>query len=428
MSSLVSLTAAFDPVPIADDPWAIQFAELRRTGLRRFAGLLRARLSADDVRALELSLRLSEELSAEEWTALATHPHYGYWWNRLSQAIARGDAPEVSLLVDELARLLLPFVPRDRLDGVSLRLPPAADGVLRFPTHGTTLRTAGLDAGERWHADVEGTTAKITGGTGACEVDLARLFHPDRPALPGVRRSTRIPGTGIDVDATDPWVTEFIAAENVNRPSPGRTADDMTPCEISQAGLRELGTAVAGITSSWPDMGRELSDYVRLVVPFDSRVRAAFTNVAWHGAVFLRAGVHDVTADVERLVHETSHLRLNLVMTLAKLHTHAPDERIPSPFRAGPRPVSGLYHGAFVVTRAAMALDRHHAVHGGPDVTQRVPVLLAQVTGALDLLRTRVDLTPAGAALLDEVEGHVAALATRYGLADSCDPTIYEEL
>ncbi|WP_326953969.1 MULTISPECIES: aKG-HExxH-type peptide beta-hydroxylase [unclassified Amycolatopsis] len=413
----ISPTVPFSPVPKESDASVARFAEFRLAGLGRFAGLLGSRLPAAEAALLERGARLAAELDRPEWTDIALHPYYSYWWSRLSQAVAAGRAAEVTSLVPELSRFLL--IPLLRRGDVDLALPPPRAGELRFPGHRRHLRVEASGA----------LRARATNGelvlTGHDAVPVAELLDEYRPG-PGVLRPA-IPGTAVELDSSDPWVGEFFEVENVTAPSPGRSRDDLAPAAADVAAQTWLGGAVDRLGRAWPEMRREFEDYVRLVAPFSSQVRAAFTNVGWQGAVFLRTTVHDDVQDVERLVHETSHLRLNLVMARTKLYDHDAADRVPSPFRAGLRPIMGLYHGAFVVTRAARALDRVHRLAGDLGYAERIPVLVTQVRLALGTLRRDVRLTPDGAALLDEADAHITDLAAAYGAAAPDEPKIYEE-
>lgn len=118
----ISPTVPFSPVPKESDASVARFAEFRLAGLGRFAGLLGSRLPAAEAALLERGARLAAELDRPEWTDIALHPYYSYWWSRLSQAVAAGRAAEVTSLVPELSRFLL--IPLLRRGDVDLALPP----------------------------------------------------------------------------------------------------------------------------------------------------------------------------------------------------------------------------------------------------------------------------------------------------------------
>jgi HEXXH motif-containing protein len=129
----------------------------------------------------------------------------------------------------------------------------------------------------------------------------------------------------------------------------------------------------------------------------------AFTNTSWQGGVFLRADFTTAWFLLERLVHESSHLRLNVIMACEKVHYANPEERVPSPFRAGPRPVNGLYHGAFVFTRSAEVLARLYESTRDQAVAHRIRELRLKVQASFEIIDRYVLLTPFGRTLLDDI-------------------------
>jgi HEXXH motif-containing protein len=418
----------FWPINPGSDPAVARFNELRWTGLHRFAQLLRNRLADDDA-GLQTCLRVLDD-GPDEWPSIATHPYYTQWWARFSVAMRSGHRQAVLDLIPELARfLVVPLARRGGLGDTALTLPPARGGELRLPGHRRHLRVPELATGRQLILRVEDGIVEISDGNATLRTQVGDLLEERATGSTGVLASRPwIPGTRIEVDSSDPWLVQYLEQESLTKPSPGRSRDDLAPAEIDDGDLQRLAGTLSGLATAWPEMHREILGYVRLVVPFTSQVRAAFSNVAWHGAVFLRPTLDDEVANVERLVHETSHLRLNLVMAHTPVHEHAPDDVLPSPFRAGPRPITGLYHGAFVVTRAAVALDRMHRQSGQPGYAERIPILLAQVQAALATLHRDVRLTPAGSALLDEAAAQADPLADVYGVADAAEPRIYLEL
>lgn len=417
--------APFEPVVGTQDPAVRSYARHRLEGLAKFSVLADNRLERTEARLFASTVALAERLGAAEWAATVQHPLYNWWWTKLCHAYASGDASAVCALTRELGRLLI--------------IPSAREGVLEGPVElppcGSTLRLPGsrrLLCALPFHRDrpvrvrADASALRFEDGVDGYEIELGRLLGTGEPGS-GVRERPAIAGTSIEVDATDPWITEFLAEENRERPSPGRTEDDVRGTRLDEDGLERSAAALRLMAAAWQPMYQEIRDYVRLMVPFDSAVRAAFTNVTWHGAVFLRDRFQDPAANIERLTHETSHLRLNLITTTTPVHEHSMAERVPSPFRAGPRPITGLYHGAFVVTRAATALDAVARATQNERFTRRVPILLTQVALGARTLRQEVRLTPAGDQLLSEIESRLEALTARYGRAAPTEPRVYEE-
>jgi HEXXH motif-containing protein len=415
----------FEPVASAQDPAVEDYARHRLEGLARFRDVADGRLEPAGARLFAGHLVLAERLDPLKWRSVVQHPLYSWWWTKLCHAFASGDASAIHALLRELGRLLLiPAVCQGALDE-PIELPPCGP-TLRLPGSRRHLCVLPFRGDRPVLARAEGSALRLDDGVKVVEVELERLFG-NGTATDGIRERPTVPGTSIEVDATDPWITEFLEEENHERPSPGRTVDDVRGTPPDDEFLQRVAAALRLMGSAWHPMYQEVVDYVRLLIPFGSAVRAAFTNVTWHGAVFLRDTVRDDAANIERLTHETSHLRLNLVMTRTRLHEHSMAERVPSPFRAGPRPITGLYHGAFVVTRAATALDAVARATGDERYARRVPILLTQVSLAAQTLRREVRLTSEGDDLLGAIEARLETLTAVHGRAASTEPRVYEE-
>jgi HEXXH motif-containing protein len=195
----------------------------------------------------------------------------------------------------------------------------------------------------------------------------------------------------------------------------GFAVETVVPADATPRLRRSLEACFEQLAVGWPAMRAEIESSVRLIVPVRTNRITAFSNTAWQGAVFLRDDFDDPLFLVERLVHESSHLRLNAVMAFAALHEHAWDDRVESPFRAGPRPVSGLMHGALVFTRAAEALLR--VSRDSPQEQRgaaRALALLIKVRDALVPLRSAVRLTECGKRLVSEIDTACTELMNEY--------------
>lgn len=221
----------------------------------------------------------------------------------------------------------------------------------------------------------------------------------------GVTPARQLRGSSIEVGADHPWTVELLRKQNELDPAPGFEVGDLEPAAVDASDLSDLAASLDMLAQSWPEMRQEISDYVRLIVPFRSAQKYAFTNTVWQGAIFLAKPFSDPVLTTERLVHECSHLRLNLVMSHERLHEHDWTAAVKSPFRAGLRPVTGLYHGAFVFSRVAVAMSRLAASTGDDRYAARIPDVVGKVRESLvTLCGGDVLLTATGRELLARIE------------------------
>jgi HEXXH motif-containing protein len=164
--------------------------------------------------------------------------------------------------------------------------------------------------------------------------------------------------------------------------------------------------AMRVIEEAWPELMAEIADHVRLAVPFGSKLIVGWAYMLFQGAIFIKAVPGDVFFTVERIVHEASHLRLYL-MTVVPLHYNSPTDLLPSPFRADPRPVSGLYHAAFVYGRLIDFFRRAAHSTGNEAYAQRAAELISRFDEAVTTLFRRAKLSEVGSRLLEELRDQV---------------------
>ncbi|MFI5782846.1 aKG-HExxH-type peptide beta-hydroxylase [Nocardia sp. NPDC051570] len=176
---------------------------------------------------------------------------------------------------------------------------------------------------------------------------------------------------------------------------------------------RELAhTAAELIHRVWPEMFAEMATVVRQLALLAGPSINGFTDFTTHGAVYLNRTRFDVGSDslpahcrvAEALVHEATHNRCNI----ACLRTHfltADVQRVSTPLRADPRPLSGLFQQIVVITRCVrlydLILERGAEEHAS--VRVRRDRLLAKGLRAVGTGRAHATaLSDAGIAVIDE--------------------------
>jgi HEXXH motif-containing protein len=420
----------FLPVDVEHDHLVAAYRAHRRAGLGAFGNLLGQRIDPEVASAHRRAEAVLDEISEAEpsvWDAIVAHPLYGNWWTALSHRLRDKDFSGAAVLLPDLARFvtghaLRTDVGRRSLASRPLRVSVDRRGEIRFPGSPRHIRVPAL-AGAAVEVMVNGNVLRLAAPGATIDVPLDELTGtlPPRPGSV-VFEQLRLRGTAIEVDASDAATEDFFRYLNETEPLPPGQPGQLRAATVSADVLDELLADLDQLASAWPEMRTEVEQYVRLLVPIADPARKAFSNTSWQGAVFLRADFDDPVHNVERIVHETSHLRLNLVMDRVRLHNHPPADTVSSPFRPGPRPVDGLYHGAFVFTRVAMAMDRIAVAGGDPGFAERVPHLLSQVRQAFAIIAQSVRLTGEGRRLLAEVEAVATEIGTRYPDLPEADP------
>jgi uncharacterized protein len=206
---------------------------------------------------------------------------------------------------------------------------PLISGTVTLPTLGA--------------ARADGETAIVRTGPGSrqvcsasCQVELPADPHQDAPGWQGLRR-VRTGSLDIVIDDLDP----FRMKES------GSLAPRLT---VAQA-----GDLAEGLRDGWrvleshhPVVAAEIAAIVTTVVPYLTPAEGQVSASAAEnfGAVAL-SSPDDPSLCAAILAHEIQHLKLSAVLDLVSLTLPDGDQRFYAPWRADPRPASGLLQGAY---------------------------------------------------------------------------------
>ena len=134
----------------------------------------------------------------------------------------------------------------------------------------------------------------------------------------------------------------------------------------SQEELNEFKVAVSDamniIAKADSDLLTEINVFVSIINLVKSKVNVGATSPKFFGAIYLSLPddllhLHQLML-IEHLVHETSHLYLNTVLAHDPLVLNETQERFISPIRSDLRPMLGIYHAAFVLSRVLRVFKR----------------------------------------------------------------------
>ncbi|MFI6172492.1 aKG-HExxH-type peptide beta-hydroxylase [Nocardia sp. NPDC051052] len=384
---------------------ADHLVSLRLRQLAKLADLSR-RLWPESPAALADLLTRLPEMPGPQRGVLADDPFFYASFTGLVAALRINDRPAARRSLARLVPTLL--LPAAGLISAPIAVEVGAGGALGLHAAGPRLSLG---------PDAAGHTVMISadaGGLLGWRLDRERQ-GTIAAGLPGCHGSALVAGTrATSFDGDDERLPAMLI--EIGADPSGFATETVAPVTPTSKMREQLAACFERLGARWPEIRAEIEESVRLIVPIRSRRTSAFSNTAWQGAVFLRDDFADPLFLVERLVHESSHIRLNAAMVFSPLHHHAWDDRVDSPFRAGPRPVTGLIHGAFVFTRAAEALLRVSvetpSAHRG---AAQARALLDKVSNALATVRSAVRLTDHGECLIGEISAAHAALLEQCG-------------
>lgn len=232
------------------------------------------------------------------------------------------------------------------------------------------------------------------------------------------------PWWAVDLAPPEEHLTESLSRAMVQIPQrPGRVVD-LTVTDWADQHHQVFQEACETLAQAWPEMLVELSAVVRQVALLDGWGIDGYTDFTVHGAIFINKARLGAQPDglpphlrlAEALVHEGTHNRCDAAAAsdpfLASAEVAAgAGPGLPTPLRAEPRPLSGLFQQVVVLVRSVLFYDRLPATDL---VRARREFLLGQGLKGAATLRSQVEnLTERGRAVADEMDTLLARMTRR---------------
>ncbi len=161
---------------------------------------------------------------------------------------------------------------------------------------------------------------------------------------------------GVSTITSEAWeqeVLESLKEQNRNQYGKLPTID----C-VDKNGLVKYGSKIAEsllfLKKASPLFYDEFEAYVAEIKLFNSDRLVGMTDPRVFGSIYLCIPNTDLSAEVyfcEHIIHETSHLHLNTLFAQDCLILNDPNERYAAPIRPDPRPMYGIFHATFVLSR-----------------------------------------------------------------------------
>jgi hypothetical protein len=195
-----------------------------------------------------------------------------------------------------------------------------------------------------------------------------------------------------------------LSAKEAAEAEPGRAPPQVSLIENPDFTMRaNLAKALQLIRMIWPALYAEVLDYLSRVVILDTDGVIGAADMSVFGAVFIG---HRFTVDhirlAEELVHESSHNVLNALAACTPLCTNREDERFSSPLRIDKRPMFGIIHQMFVLSRLRYFYQQVVRSHG--DRCPRLQSVAERHQRATYVVERHGRLTPTGNNLLQSAK------------------------
>lgn len=191
------------------------------------------------------------------------------------------------------------------------------------------------------------------------------------------------------------------------------------------AARRDVAAALELLEGAAPELAAEFHELVSDVRLMHTRNMGSVSTPRCFGTIYLRCPVSGTErADpvlyfFEPLVHEMSHTALNVVMTHDPLIRNDPAARYYHPLRADNRPMSGIFHGMFVLSRVACAFHALRELDKRDEVPRRLATVHKKFAAAAAVVAEHGILTDAGREVFDSCNalvGHVGGVGEKISL------------
>lgn len=265
----------------------------------------------------------------------------------------------------------MPALPTDLADALrTVDIDPAATARLTAIYHRNLARrlAGSLSSGQTVSVETAADVAELLRYVRRLPLPLVhRAYHiTDAPFDPDEVRALRAafsaaadaPRTAtVHHGADDSWARDglhrAVAALGWDEPDAARIAS-VIPAEVEHA----LDLARCALMGAWPEAWAEHNQLIEELVFAEGPLRSATTQTTF-GAVYVSVEeAYDPVRLFEVLLHETGHHALALRCQFTRFLEN-PDTVGSHPLRSDSRPLRGVLHAAFVLTRIADGLRRY---------------------------------------------------------------------
>jgi len=167
---------------------------------------------------------------------------------------------------------------------------------------------------------------------------------------------------------------------------------------------RALRDALRLIKTVDRGMFGEISEHVTVVKLFQGRGMEGLSSPKAFGSVWINIPDenHALEWFLEHVVHECSHLNLNILMALDPLMDN-PHEYYQAPIRPDPRPLFQVLHGTYVLSRNFRVHSKLHRAYPELNLAPKLDLFRNQLRAGLDVVCRQMKPTPSGELLLQSL-------------------------
>lgn len=220
-------------------------------------------------------------------------------------------------------------------------------------------------------------------------------------------------GTRIEGIRTEWWEQDAVAEQeaNVIEGSLPVTFTQISEDSVTQQKAHVL-EALSLMKRVDPDFYEEVEAFTRTIKLHLGQTIVGVTSPMFFGTIYLSTphawDPSPVPYYIEHITHETSHLYLNCLLGFDRLVLNDPSERFSAPIRKDPRPMLGIYHATFVLSRMVRVLGRCMP-HLGAEGEACYNDALIKLRSGFKVVSEHARLTSRGSRIMSEIQESVLA-------------------
>lgn len=201
---------------------------------------------------------------------------------------------------------------------------------------------------------------------------------------------------------TETWETDFINKIR-NEPIPNKNDEKTIVLPIINPNLSEFTTVVGNVFEQVKKLDfefyQEIESYVTRLKLFNGKGITASTTSSAFGAIYLnmpKNGEDKLVYFAEHIIHETSHLNLEILFAFDKIVLNKETEKFKSPLRIDPRPMLGIFHATFVLSRMVRLFQRIDKYFPKKEYAEKIQIFRKQFNEGLEVVDKYALLTEKG--------------------------------
>ncbi|WP_322762974.1 aKG-HExxH-type peptide beta-hydroxylase [Frankia sp. Cr2] len=212
-------------------------------------------------------------------------------------------------------------------------------------------------------------------------------------------------------DRTEAEILDFLCGPEGPRSQRGEFPEMWVPNDDDvAAGQKWVTESLLVLGDLDSDLAAEFGELAAELRLFRGRAARGITSVRSFGLILLRLPDRGQESSepllyfLDHIAHETSHMVLHTLMNIEPLVIGGHDVRYSAPIRPDHRPLYGIYHATFVLSRITRLLARLAAHDPRPPVLSALQIQYERFGKGIATLAAHATLTATGRKVLESCE------------------------